>query len=368
MKKGIWIVLIIIIAAVIVIVSGDNKTDAPASAEKAVVKIGVSLAMTGDLAFIGETDRNAMLILQDEIASSTNLSHTYEFIVEDNSFDATKAATAASKLINVDKVNAIVSVGSPAGNATSPVAEAAKVIHFGTASDANVAKGEYNFTHWTMPQEEVIKLVEELNRRGLTKIALLAGNHSGINPIVSDIEARIVSTPIKVVGKEIFTAGQKDFRTMITKLQKTNPEIYVLLSFDPETGLIAKQFKALGIKTPLTSIETFGLTADPSVFEGQWYIDAAEPTASFASAYMKRFGKQSGPAAANVYDELRMLVNAFETVSNPSDTAKVAAAVAATKDYSGALGTLTVDSEGIFRSEASVKVIKNGKPEVLKVE
>src|SRR5262249_22481603 len=152
----------------------------------------------------------------------------------DNSFDATKAATAASKLINVDKVNALVSVGSPAGNATSPVAQAAKVVHFAIGSDANMAKGEYNFTHWTMPEEEVTKLIQELNARKITKVAILAANHSGINPIIADFEAKIASTPIKVAGKEIFTAGLKDFRTPISKLQKSNPEIYLVIAFDPE--------------------------------------------------------------------------------------------------------------------------------------
>lgn len=359
-KSTIWISVVVVILIIVIAVSGSKK-DA-SNGPKTPVKIGVSLALTGDLAFIGETDRNALLIVESEIASSTNMKHSYSFVVEDNSFDAQKAASAASKLINIDRVSALVSVGSPAGNGTSPLAETAHVVHFGTGSDANIAKGEYNFTHWTMPQEEVTKLIQELNHRGITKIAILGANHSGINPVIDDFVAKAASTSIKIVGKEIFSAGQKDFRTMIAKLQKLNPEIYLVESFDPETGLIAKQFKALGVKTPLTSIETFGLTADPTLFEGQWYVDAAEPTSAFATAYEQRYGKPSGPAAANVYDELHILINAFESVDDPTDTAKVAAAVATTKDYSGALGRLWSDSEGIFRSEASVKVIKNGKP------
>jgi branched-chain amino acid transport system substrate-binding protein len=363
MKKGAWwIVGIIVVIVLVIAASHGSKNNSGSSAIKSTVKIGLSLPLTGDLGFIGEADRNAFMMVRDEVASSTDLKNTYVFTVEDDAFDAQKGATSVTKLISVDGVQGLVSVGSTVGNVASPLAQAGKVVHFATGSDANMAQGEYNFTDWTMPQEEVNKLIQELIRRKITKVAIIGVNQQGYKAIENDFIAKVASTSIKVVGNETFNSGQKDFRTSITKLQKLNPEIYLIGSFDPETGLIAKQFKALGIKTPLTSVESFGLTADPSLFEGQWYVDAAVPSSDFTSKYEARFGKPAGPAAANVYDELHLLINGFESVSNPADTASVAAAVATTKDYTGALGHMTSDSEGVFRSEASVKIIKGGKP------
>ena len=88
----------------------------------------------------------------------------YQFIYEDDQFKPEEAANTANKLIDVDKVNAIVSFGSPTGNVVSPIAEENDVIHFGIASDLTIAKGDYNFIDWTPPYKETDLLVSEFEK------------------------------------------------------------------------------------------------------------------------------------------------------------------------------------------------------------
>ena len=129
-----------------------------------------------------------------------------------------------------------------------------------------------------------------------------------------------------------------------------------------EIGIIGKQIRNLGIKTPLTSIESFGLTTDASPFEGQWFVDATVPTDKFSSGYQAKYGKAPGPAAANTYDAIHLLVQAFEATSGngkPSSD-KVVKELSNIKDYSGALGSIVAGPDGAFISQATVKVIKNG--------
>lgn len=358
-KTILWIVVLIVIIGGGYVFYNSNKTPVAASD----IKIGLSLPLTGDLAFIGEADRNAAQLALEEVKARTDLKNRYELVIEDDGFDAAKAASAVKKLITVDKVNALVSISSTAGNAAAPIAESYKIPHIGMASDATVAKGDYNFINWTRPQEEVSVMIAELQKRGIKNVAVIGLNQQGFLAIEKDFKEKAAPLGITIT-EEIFNSGTTDFRTIITKLQKTNPQIYLLGAFDPEIGIIAKQMQELGVKTPLTSIETFGLSADPKPFEGQWYVDAAVATKEFATKYQAKYGKAPGPAAANTYDAIHLFVTAFEeaTKTGTPSALEVARALSAIKNYSGALGPLTIGPEGEFISQAAVKTIKNGQP------
>jgi branched-chain amino acid transport system substrate-binding protein len=354
---GWLVVLVLVLWGVSALFKGKSGVE-----ETVPIKIGLSLPLTGDLAFIGEADRNAALLAIEEINAQTNLKHKYELVIDDDSFTASKAVTVMNKFMSIDKVNAVVSVGSTAGNVIAPLAETNKIPHIGMASDPVVAKGDYNFINWTRPQEEVMALVNELKNKGITKVAIISVNQQGFIAINKDFEEKAKVAGITIVT-EVFNQGQTDFKTVISKLQKENPGIYLLNAFDPEIGIIGKQIKNLGIKTPLTSVESFGLTSDATPFEGQWYIDAAVPTATFSSQYQAKYNKTPGPAAPNVYDAVHLLVNAFESVSGKGipTSAQVAKALSGLNGYTGALGPLTAGPDGAFISQATVKVIKGGK-------
>lgn len=355
---------IVVVVVIIALAWGFySKKNTPATpADTTPVKIGLSLPLTGSLGFIGETERNAAELAIAEINSQAGLKHKYELVIEDDSFDAAKAAGVMQKFLSVDKVDAVISTGSTAGNVVAPLAETNKLPHIGLASDPVVAKGDYNFINWTRPQEEVTAMISEMKKRNITKVAIIGVNQQGYQAIQQDFKAKATAAGISFT-EEIFNAGQIDFKTVISKSQKSNPQIYLLNAFDPEIGIIGKQIQNLGIKTPLTSIESFGLTSDPKPFEGQWYIDAAVPTGNFNTAYQARYGKAPGPAAPNIYDAINLMVKAFEATSgNGKPTGEeVAKSLAKIANYNGALGPLTISPIGEFISQATVKTIKDGK-------
>jgi branched-chain amino acid transport system substrate-binding protein len=348
--------IVAVVVIIIIVVSGGNKN------ESGTIKIGISLPLTGDLGFIGETNKNAAEMAIDEITKNKDLKYKYELVFEDDSFDAARVVTVMNKFLSIDKVDAVISVGSTAGNVVSPLAEKNKMPHIGLASDANVAKGEYNFIHWTRPEEQVVAMISELQKRQMTKVAVISVNQQGHQVISDDFKQKAKAAGI-TVNEQIFNTGTTDFKTIISKLQKDNPQIYLLGSFDPETGIIGKQIRDLGINTPLTSIESFGITADPKPFEGQWFVDAASPTSDFVANYQARYMKSPGPAAPNIYDTIYLIVNSFESVStNSKPTAEqVVKALSNQNGYNGALGKLAVSSDGAFISQATVKIIKDGK-------
>jgi branched-chain amino acid transport system substrate-binding protein len=336
----------------------------PAFADKPVIKIGASLPLTGDNAHLGESARDAMILAKENLPADTKFD--YQLVFEDDAMEAKKAALSANKLINIDKVDALLSFSSGTGGVISPIAEKNKKIHFGIASAQNVADGDYNFLHNTTPAEECRVMAAELQKRGYKKVALILFNHPFPLEQQKNLQEKLTGTGIEIVAAEIANPGEKDFRTIIGKVKEKNPDIYLVLFFSPELEILVKQMKEANITAPVTSIEAFGLSNQIGLYEGQWYVDAAAPEKEFDEKFTERFNKGPQMFAANAYDIFNLIVYGYEhsPESGKHDNAAAANTLMHLKDFDGMLGNLSIDEKGVVFSPAAVKIIKNGKPVV----
>ncbi|MCC7305134.1 MAG: ABC transporter substrate-binding protein [Alphaproteobacteria bacterium] len=334
---------------------------------KPVVKIGVSAPLTGDNAHLGESMRDAMTLAKENLSADTKFD--YEIIFEDDALEAKKAALAANKLVSVDKVDALVSFSSGTGGVVSPIAEQNKKIHFGIASAQSVADGDYNFLHNTPPVEECRVMAAELQKRGYKKLAMILLNHPFPLEERDRLKEKLAGSGVDVVAEEIVNPGEKDFRTIISKVKETKPDIYLVIFFSPELEILVKQIKEAGITEPITSIEGFGLSNEISLYEGMWFVDGAAGEAEFYEKYKARFKKDAQVFSPNAYDIFNLIVYGYEHAAAPAGVKpsqpNVIKALHEVKDYNGMLGNLSMDEKGVVFSPASVKIIKDGKPVVV---
>lgn len=331
------------------------------------VTLGATLPLSGDLAFLGESYRNGMNLALKELG---NTKFTYQILFEDDKFDPATAAATTNKLISVDQVDGLFSFGSPVGNVVSPLAEENQIVHInGIASDQNVAKGEYNFVHWTPPYEESKLLVAEMQKRNIRTVAMFVTNHSGTLAVANQVESDFKAYGIELVGYEMFNAGETDMRSHIAKLKDLKPDTYMLVAMSPELEILTNQMREQGITTPLTSIESFEWTTQPELFEGMWYVNAADASEEFVEKYRAAYGTDPAVGAANGYDAVMLFVKAVEKsaagVQKPSNQ-QIKDALLSIKDHKGAVGTLSIDADGIVVSKAVVRMIENGKPITIK--
>ncbi|MBY0110885.1 ABC transporter substrate-binding protein [Patescibacteria group bacterium] len=357
----------ILAAAVIVALTvlWVSSSMTPKSTEEVVM--GATLPLSGDLAFLGEGYKNGMELALSELQDTT---FTYKIIYEDDRFDPKTGATTASKLLSVNKVDGIFSFGSPVGNVVSPLAEDYKIVHInGIASDQNVAVGRYNFVHWTPPYKESELLIQELQKRGIQSVAIIAANQPGTLAVATQVEKDISNSDVTLAGYEMYNPGETDMRTQIAKLKTTNADIYMLVSMSPELEIITHQMRELGVTAPLTSIESFEWTTQPELFEGMWFVNAADPTTEFVAKYEARYGTAPTVGAANGYDAVMLFVKGVESaaqgVMKPTSE-QVTNALHNIRDHKGAVGELSVDDDGLVVSEPVVRTIQNGKPMTIK--
>lgn len=360
MGKSSKLIVIAVLALTVIatglIFSGCQKT------EKQTVKIGLALPLTGAIGWLGEGMRDAAIIAQEQLKDTR---YNYELFFEDDQYNPTLTATIANKFINIDKVDAIVSCEAAPGQVVSALARKNDFIHFGLTAVESVAEGDNNFVHWTPAKEQARVLVKELKRRGIKKIGVFRSvSLEDWTAYVDAVKREIQGTEMQIVTDQSFTDDTNDFRGMIAMAKATNPDIYFFVVMSPALELLTKQMREMGVTTPLTAIESFEVTKESSMFEGYFYVSAAEPTSGFAKAYEAKYGIYPPLCAANSYDMINLLVKAYENVKTDGipTTAQVAAELKKIQGYPGALGPLSIGDNGIVISNAQLKTIKNGKP------
>lgn len=362
MTKNVKIALIsiavIIIASILTIYSQRNSTPA----EKQTVKIGLITPLSGKLAFLGEPSKKAAELA---LKNAGNTKYNYELVFEDSQFDPKLAVTGASKLINVDKVLGIITFGSGTADAINTIAENGKTSQFALASDPTAAKGVYNYIHWTPPFKEGELLASEFIKRGYKNVAIIGTNHPGTLAVTDAVRASLTGSEVKIVSYDLTNIGEKDFRTLIIKMKDLNPDMVVMEMFSPEIEIMARQMKELGLNTEVTSVETFEWSSNPELFEGSWFIsDSVVP--GFTEKFKTAYNSDPAPGASYTYDLVSYLINIQEKSGRVILPADLPDVISKSGEWNSAtFGKIVIDKEGFFVTEASVKMIKDGKAVVV---
>ena len=346
-KKLIWGVIALVLI-ILVVWNVHNKQ----TGGKETIKIGLIAPLTGPGAVFGNAIAKAIVLAQQDLK---NTKYDYKVIIENDETTPAKSASAAQKLINIDKVQAIISMTSGTGNAVAPIADSAHVIHICTCTDTRVGYGKYNFTNLVMPDDEGLVYVNEAIKEGVKKIAIMSQNHPGVNAIVDATRKIALEKGLSVVMDEKFEGSNRDFKTIAAKAKTIKADTYYVVAFPPGLDILGKELKDNSVK-PVSASATFGIASDLKVFEGDWSTDG-----STSDEFKARFEKEFPDVRFNVrsapygYDSFMLLVKGFE-----SGTPDIASYVGSTTSFEGVAG-LTTRVGNNFRSPASLWVVKDGK-------
>jgi ABC-type branched-subunit amino acid transport system substrate-binding protein len=320
---------------------------------QAVIKIGTVVATSGPVALLGKSFLKAIQLAEEELNDTT---HQYELLVEEIA-SPDKAEPAIEKLINTDRVDAVVVGLSMSGEIVKPYATAAKIPLFCICSVGSVGDELYTFTTMPLAEDEATLWVAEANRRGIKRVALLTQDYPSINNHVRALRAEAARAGIVFVYEDRLAAATTDFSTRIAAAKRSAPDVYFVEVFNPALDLLGQQLRDAGVRD-LASIVAFSASERPEVFEGGWYTD------SYVSPAFKARLDQRYPATRlathmmpYAYDSFNMLVQGFESGE------EILTYIRRMTEYDGTAGTITKQvGSGNFRSAPAVWVIDNGKP------
>jgi ABC-type branched-subunit amino acid transport system substrate-binding protein len=327
------------------------------------VNIGFILPLSGDWAFLGEDVRDAAMLASKNIVDE-KLKLNLKF--EDNAGQLKESATIANKLINIDKVDVIVSVISGVGLLINPIAEKAEVLNFGICSNTKVADGVFNFTNYITTNEGANSYLNELEKRTeikgrKIKLGIFSVNEAGFNQISEQVISQSKNRKIEIVFKESFEPKTFDFRTQIAKSFLKNPDRILLLGLSPEIEIFVKQLRQLKKDIHITSIEAIGLSKNKSEFAGSWYVDPAAPNDNFQKDFYKYYKRTYTPPSAFAYDITSIIYETYKSKwlsSNKPLPIEIVNSLHNQKQFFGVVGNLELDKNGIFHSTPSIKEVE----------
>ena len=345
-------------------------------AQGATIKIGVPVPLSGGNAKMGDDiAKAATLAVEEWNAKGGVLGRKLEIVSFDDACDAQASVTAAHKLVD----GGVVAVAG--GYCSSAAIPASAVYH--DAGVAFVADASSNPKLTDQGFENVFRVIGRDDQQGpyaagfmmgtlkAKKIAIIHDNTLYAKGLADATKAALDGKPgVQVVFFDAVTPGEKDFSAVLTKVKSLTPDVTYYTGYYPEGGLIAKQFKDLGVSGKFMAGDanndpTFISEAGPAS-EGVYVTSTPLPqdqstAKAFIDRYKKRWNRDPGPYSALEYDAVNVVINAIKQ-SGSTDRAAVIKAITATKNYQGATGAINFDKKGDRASVLYITyIIKGGK-------
>lgn len=350
--------LSLIIALILILTACDQKNEK--IAEKPVVKIGVSLPLTGNLAPIGNSIKQALMMAQKEVPQ--NSKYNYEIIFDDDGYELRKIANNSLRQISAEKVDAILSLFDGAAAVISPIAEKAKIPNIGCTWGADFFKDyHYSFNHWSRPETQIKAFIELLKDKKIKSFAVMMINYASSQEMIKHIEKGAETNGIKITSINVINNGTKDFRMIIQKIKQQNPDAIMLQMLDPELGLFTKQAYEANLHFPYVAIDQLQTAQHKELLEGADFVLSLDGTNEFKDRLAKQSDLPAYSCVANLYDGFKILVNIFENSDHKPTGEQIKDEIYTIKDFPSSLGVnIKVDKDGIIDSPLIKAEIKNG--------
>ncbi len=339
------------------------------------IKIGEVGSMTGAEATFGQSTHNGIELAVSEINNAGGVTgKKLELITLDDQGKPEEAATAVTRLINQDRVVAILGeVASSRSMAMAPIAQGAKIPMVSPSStNPRVTQlGDYIFRVCFIDpfQGSVMAKFAGENLK-VKRVAILRDVKNDYSVGLADFfKSTFTEAGGEIVVDQSYSAGDMDFKSQLTSIRSKNPEAIFVPGYYTEVGLIARQARELGLKVPLLGgdgwdspklVEIGGAAVDGSYFSNHYSSEDTSPhVQEFIANYKAKYNVIPDGLAAMGYDAAKVLADAM-TRAGSADPAVVRAALAATKDFQGVTGKISIDSERNAVKPAVVLGVKGG--------
>jgi branched-chain amino acid transport system substrate-binding protein len=354
----------------------ESETGGGAAAGGSDILVGEFGSLTGMQATFGTSTHNGIMMAIDEVNARGGVNgRKIKVITEDDQSKQDEAANAVTKLISQNSVVALLGeVASSASIAAAPIAQANHVPMI-TPSSTNpeiTKKGDYIFRMCFTDDQQGLALADYVAKGlGVKRVALLTDVKSDYSQGLARVfEGRYTADGGKIVGRASYANGDSDFHSQLTSIKPTNPEVLFVPGYYTDIGQIAQQARDLGITVPLVGgdgwessklIEIGKAALEGCYYSNHYFADDPTPLVrNFVDKYKLRFGAKPDGMAALAYDAARVLADAIGRAKK-LDGPSLRDAIAATKNFAGVTGTITLGPDrNPVGKKLVVEEVRNG--------
>ncbi len=353
-------------------------------------KVGAVFSVTGRASFLGDPEKKTAMMVAEMINNAGGINgKKLELIIYDDEGDATKSNLAVKKLINQDKVCAIIGPSlSGLSIAIVPVAQQSEIPVISAAASYKIVTDEKTGKQYKwvfkVPQSDSMAaeaIYSHMKKKGITKIAIITGTTGFGKSGRSELMRLAPNYGITILADESYGPRDTDMTAQLTKIKGVAPEAIVNWSIGPTQVTVLRNYRDLGM-TNIVFYQSHGFGSKKNIelaagaAEGVYTplgacatadaLPAGHPQKKVAMGYNSNYtGKYNEPVSTfggHAWDALNLVVDALEAVG--CDRAKIRDYLENKKGFVGQHGVFNFsadDHNGLVWQDAfNMIVVKNG--------
>jgi|GEM_PF-2791254 len=358
--RKIWIIIGVFVVVVVIFV-GIHLIRKPFHQEQ-VIKIGAILPLTGKLSFLGEPEKNALILAMDNLKRK---GFNVQVKFYDSQGDPKTAVSVLQKAVSADRIKVFLASLSGVCMALKPIVESQDIFLGAVAFHPKItinAKHTVRFLY--DGKKEAEKILDIAIKEKPSSLFILAS----MDPL-SEVQVRDILRPGLSKAKidfqeEWFELGTKDYRSQIARLRAVSPSLVIILGYGSDIKLLLSQMLEQNVITSLKIIGGIGFlelknqvpfeAVKNVVFIGPKFI--AENSQAFqelCKQFKNRWGVDEVPYdAVYMYDALHILAECL--VRDPQKTPESLRSILLSGKFMGVAGSLNFDKMGNLQSELAI--------------
>jgi branched-chain amino acid transport system substrate-binding protein len=323
------------------------------------IKIGFVASITGGASFLGQPEKDTALMVQEWINKEGGIKGVpVQIIIEDSKSDPSQAVLATKKLIEGDKVVAIIgSSTSGESMAMAPICEAAQIpmISMAAALQIVTPADEYKRITGTseMPRVQrpwifktpqtdtsaVEAIYAHMKKKGIAKVGIVTVSDGFGSSGRNELKRMAPKYGINLVADEVYGPKDADMTAQLTKVKTSGAQAVINWSVGPTQVIVTKNWSALAMGMPLYQSHGFGSKKNIELAGGAaegviaplgrlvaWEkLSKTHPQynvlSRYATEYEKRTKAEVSTFGGHGYDGLYLAIDALKAVGQ--DKAKI---------------------------------------------
>ena len=390
-KRKYSVIMLLVVSVALVLNGCGPATPAPASGATPqaevgeTYKIGAIYDVTGPASSLGIPERDTAQMLADELKAAggipgpDGLLHPVEIVIYDSQSDETKTVLAAKKLIEEDKVSAIIGpTQSGTTLAVLDIVQTAGVPLISNAASIKITEpaSERVWVFKTAPSDRLVvgALVEYLKGEGITQVGWMSANNAFGDSGKTEFEAAAPGAGIEIVAAEKYEATDTDMSAQLTKIAGAGPQALIVWSTPPSASIVTKNAYDLGLDLPIfqshgIANQTFIDLATKEAAEGVRFpvgkivvaaqLPDGDPQKAvlleYAAQYQAAFGVPPVTFGGHAWDAVKLLVQVMQKAG--PDRAKIRDELEKTQGFVGIGGVFNFSATEHGGLDSSALVI-----------
>ncbi len=350
----------------------QQKTD-----DRSTIQIGFFGDLSGPTFNFGQSAMNGVLMAADEINQAGGINgRRLDIVMEDDKGSPELAAQVTGKLIERDKVIAIIGAGASGNSlAAAPKAQSAHIplIAPSSTNPAVTQAGDYIFRACFIDafQGEVMARFAANTLKAKKAAIMVDFNSPYSRGLTEFFEFSFAKLDGQIVIKQSYSQGDADYRGQLSAIKAASPDVVYIPGYYGDVAIIARQARQLGLTEALLGADGWdapelwelgGDALNGGYISNHYSVDdPSENIQRFASDYRRRFSNLPPDAhAALAYDALRFLAEAIRKAGT-TEGQKLRDALAETKNFQGVTGIISMDRDRNAVKPAVILKLEDGR-------